>query len=63
MSESAKLCSYFHFRDAVLLKEKDLLERANLDKAIDFLDSIENDVPRGEYRRVSFRKDAMSILG
>ena len=47
VSEAAKLCSYMHFRDPKLLLEKTLLQRANLDKSIDFMDSIEEDCPKG----------------
>ena len=47
MSESAKLCSYMHFREPKLLHEKTLLQRANLEKAIDFMDIIEEDIPKG----------------
>jgi radial spoke head protein 9 len=47
VNEAAKLSNYFHFRDPKLLREKPLLFRANLDKAIDFLDSIDEDQPKG----------------
>ncbi|XP_013422186.1 radial spoke head protein 9 homolog [Lingula anatina] len=49
VQEAAKLSSYMHFRDAVKLNEKTLLQRANLDKAIDFLDIIEEDIPKGSW--------------
>ncbi|ESO86151.1 hypothetical protein LOTGIDRAFT_195269 [Lottia gigantea] len=49
VSESAKLSSYLHFREAKLLLEKPLLDRANLDKALDFMDCIEEDIPRGSW--------------
>ena len=47
MSEAAKLCNYMHFRDPIRLGEKSLLQKANLDKAIDFIDPVEEDVPKG----------------
>lgn len=47
VSESAKLCSYMHFRDPINLEEKSLLQKANLDKAIDFMDTLEEDIPKG----------------
>ena len=47
MSESAKLCNYMHFRDPIKLQEKSLLQKANLDKAIDFMDALDEDVPKG----------------
>ncbi|KAK3597405.1 hypothetical protein CHS0354_040135 [Potamilus streckersoni] len=49
VSESAKLCNYMHFRHPKLLLEKSLLQRANLDKAIDFLDTLEEDIPKGSW--------------
>lgn len=48
VSEAGKLSSYMHLRDPVILHEKTQLQRANLDKAIDFLDNLESDVPRGK---------------
>ena len=47
VSESAKLCSFMHFREPKLLWEKSLLQRANLDKSLDFMDCIEEDCPKG----------------
>lgn len=49
MSEAAKLCSYMHFGDAIRLEEKSLLQKANLDKSIDFLDPIDEDIPKGSW--------------
>ena len=42
-----------HFREPFRLQKKTLLEKADLDKAIDFMDVIEEDIPKGE--RNSFR--------
>lgn len=42
------MCNYMHFREAKRLNLRTLLQRANMDKAIDFMDSIEDDVPRGK---------------
>ena len=47
VAESSKLCNYMHFREPVVLNQKPLLQRANLDKAIDFMDNLEEDIPRG----------------
>eukprot|EP00111_Clytia_hemisphaerica_P016181 TCONS_00047892-protein len=44
-TEALRLTSYFHFRDPILLHQKTLLEQADLDKAIDFLDPIVTDIP------------------
>ncbi|XP_057317007.1 radial spoke head protein 9 homolog [Hydractinia symbiolongicarpus] len=46
-AEATRLSSYYHFREPVLLHEKSLLEKADLDKATDFLDPIETDIPQG----------------
>ena len=47
VNESAKFCNYFHFRDPQLNEEKSPSFKANLDKAIDFLDPIDEDQPKG----------------
>jgi len=47
VSEAAKLCSFLHFRDPKILPEKSLLQKANMDKSIDFMDSLEEDIPKG----------------
>lgn len=47
LSEAKKLSSYFHFREPVELKNKTLLEKADLDPSLDFLDSLEHDIPKG----------------
>lgn len=46
VSEAGRLSSYCHFRDAILLHEKSVLEKADLDKAVDFLDPIDADCPQ-----------------
>jgi radial spoke head protein 9 len=48
MSEVRKPSSYFHFREAVGLKSKTLLEKADLDPSLDFMDSLEHDIPKGQ---------------
>ncbi|TGZ57718.1 hypothetical protein CRM22_009875 [Opisthorchis felineus] len=47
VAEASKLLSYFHFRPPIHLPHKPLPDRARLDKAIDFLDTIEDDNPKG----------------
>lgn len=49
VADAAKLSSYLHFREATCLPEKSLLQRADLDKAIDFMDPVEGDVPKGSW--------------
>lgn len=55
INESAKFGNYFHFREATLLAEKSPLFKANLDKAIDFLDPIDEDQPKGNCFSHDFR--------
>ncbi|NXO15718.1 RSPH9 protein, partial [Oriolus oriolus] len=47
--EAKKLSSYFHFTKPVNLKNKTLLEKADLDPSTDFLDSLEHDIPQGSW--------------
>lgn len=47
LSEAKKLSSYFHFREPIDLKNKTLLEKADLDPSLDFMDSLEHDIPKG----------------
>ncbi|KAJ7340925.1 hypothetical protein JRQ81_004212 [Phrynocephalus forsythii] len=49
LTEAKKLSSYFHFTEPENLKNKTLLEKADLDPAIDFLDSLEHDIPKGSW--------------
>jgi len=49
VAEAAKLCNYMHLREAEVLHEKSLLVKANLDKAIDFMDPIDVDIPKGSW--------------
>ncbi|KAK7504863.1 hypothetical protein BaRGS_00003891 [Batillaria attramentaria] len=62
VSESAKLCNYMHFREPVVLTQKSLLQRANLDKAIDFMDSLEEDIPRGSWALQFERGSGLVVL-
>ncbi|KFV94807.1 Radial spoke head protein 9, partial [Fulmarus glacialis] len=49
LTEAKKLSSYFHFTEPVNLKNKTLLEKADLDPSTDFLDSLEHDIPQGSW--------------
>uniref|UniRef100_A0A803VC48 Radial spoke head protein 9 homolog n=1 Tax=Ficedula albicollis TaxID=59894 RepID=A0A803VC48_FICAL len=49
LAEAKKLSSYFHLTKPVNLKNKTLLEKADLDPSTDFLDSLEHDIPRGSW--------------
>ncbi|XP_028413798.1 radial spoke head protein 9 homolog [Dendronephthya gigantea] len=54
--DAGKLCSYFHFREPILLNQKTLLQKASLDKSIDFLDPIDADIPKGGSWSVQYEK-------
>jgi len=62
IQEAGKLSSYFHFREPVRLNEKSLLEKADLDKAIDFLDSIDDDIPKGSWSLQFERGSGLVVL-
>lgn len=62
VSEAAKLCNYMHFREPVTLNQKPLLQRANLDKAIDFMDNLEEDIPRGSWALQFERGSGLVVL-
>ncbi|KAL5111290.1 hypothetical protein TcWFU_000985 [Taenia crassiceps] len=47
VAESAKLSSYLHFRKPIKYPHKPLEDKVKLDKAIDFLDTLETDAPSG----------------
>ena len=52
-SESGKLDSFLHFSEPKNLKKKSLLETSQLNPAIDFLDVLSDDIPKGEARELS----------
>ncbi|KAK3750021.1 hypothetical protein QZH41_008657 [Actinostola sp. cb2023] len=56
VADAGKLSSYFHFRDPVIFMKKSLLQKSELDKAIDFLDPIDTDVPRGGSWSIQFER-------
>jgi len=62
VAEAAKLSSYVHFRPAEILPTKSLLDRANLDRSLDFMDSIEEDIPRGCWSLQLDRGSGLVIL-
>jgi len=37
-----------HFRPPQILETKSIKEKADIDPSIDFLDTIEDDIPKGE---------------
>lgn len=49
ISEAAKLSSYMHFRQPLDMQCKSLLEKADLDPSVDFMDALDKDVPKGSW--------------
>ncbi|XP_036406510.1 radial spoke head protein 9 homolog [Megalops cyprinoides] len=48
-SEAGKLNNYLHFTEPKYLKKKSILEMADLDPSIDFLDPLSEDIPKGSW--------------
>ncbi|XP_031177691.1 radial spoke head protein 9 homolog [Sander lucioperca] len=48
-SEARKLDNFFHFSEAKNLKKKSILEMGDLNPAIDFLDVLSDDIPKGSW--------------
>lgn len=49
VSESAKLCNYMHLRKAENFMMKTAFQRANYDRSLDFMDCLEDDIPKGSW--------------
>jgi len=49
VTESGKLNSYMHFREGGITSTLSLKEKADLNPSIDFLDTIEGDIPKGTW--------------
>nr|XP_004649518.1 radial spoke head protein 9 homolog [Jaculus jaculus] len=60
--EIKKLSSYFHFWEPTDLKNKTLLEKADLDPSLDFLDSLEYDIPKGSWSIQMERGNTLVVL-
>ncbi len=60
--EAAKFNNYVHFRKAITLEQKSALFRSNLDKAVDFLDPIDEDQPKGCWSLQFERGSALVLL-
>jgi len=61
-AEAAKLGSYLHLRKPETLLQKTQLQRADNDRAIDFMDSLEDDVPRGSWSVQFERGSGLVVL-
>lgn len=60
--EAAKLRNYLHFREPVNLKKKSILEMSHLNPAIDFLDPLSEDIPKGSWSLQLERGSTMCVL-
>uniref|UniRef100_A0A673NPK1 Radial spoke head protein 9 homolog n=1 Tax=Sinocyclocheilus rhinocerous TaxID=307959 RepID=A0A673NPK1_9TELE len=60
--EAVKLRNYLHFREPVNLKKKSILEMSHLNPAIDFLDPLSEDVPKGSWCLQLERGSTVCIL-
>uniref|UniRef100_H2Z829 Radial spoke head protein 9 homolog n=1 Tax=Ciona savignyi TaxID=51511 RepID=H2Z829_CIOSA len=49
VTECGKLASFMHFREAQNIGNKSIKEKADLNPSIDFMDSIEEDIPKGSW--------------
>jgi len=54
VSEASKLCNYMHLH-LPAKKAAAAFHRANYDRSLDFLDSLDDDIPKGLLRRCLFR--------
>lgn len=60
--EAGKLDSYYHFRPAERLLEKTMLQRADLERTIDFLDTASDDLPAGIWSVQKERGGAVVLI-
>lgn len=60
-SEAGKLDSFLHFTESKSLKKKSILEMADLNPAIDFMDVLSEDVPKGKTTELSNMSTCIQI--
>jgi|SRR6218665_406522 len=60
--EAGKLDSYCHFRPAERLLEKTMLQRADLERTLDFLDTAADDLPAGTWSVQQERGGAVVLI-
>ncbi|XP_077090902.1 radial spoke head protein 9 homolog [Siphateles boraxobius] len=61
-TEAAKLRNYLHFREPVNLKKKSILEMSDLNPALDFLDPLSEDIPKGSWSLQLERGGTVCVL-
>ncbi|XP_028808861.1 radial spoke head protein 9 homolog [Denticeps clupeoides] len=62
LSEAGRLKNYLHFTESKNLEKKSILEMAELDPSIDFLDPLSEDVPKGSWSLQFERGDAVCVI-
>ncbi|XP_043916355.1 radial spoke head protein 9 homolog [Protopterus annectens] len=62
VSEAVKIRSYFHLSEPTHLKKKTLLQQADLDPSFDFLDTLEEDIPKGSWSLQTERGSSLVVL-
>ncbi|KAM7541473.1 hypothetical protein Aperf_G00000046771 [Anoplocephala perfoliata] len=62
VAEASKLSSYQHFRKPLKYPHKPLDDRIKMDKATDFLDTLENDIPKGSWAMLFERGNTIVYL-
>lgn len=61
-ADAKKMHSYFHFRQPIVLPKKSVAETLNLEKSLDFLDPISEDIPEGSWSLQIERGSSVMIL-
>ncbi|KAM7395563.1 hypothetical protein PAMA_007028 [Pampus argenteus] len=61
-SEAGKLNNFFHFTESKNLKKKSILEMADLNPTIDFLDVLSDDIPKGSWSLQSERAGQVCVI-
>lgn len=62
LADAKKLKSYFHLRTPLHQVKKTLAEQAALDKSVDFLDSLADDIPEGSWSVQLERGSSVVVL-
>lgn len=59
-ADATKLASYMHLRKPELLDARKLLLNANLDPSLDFMDTLDLDLPKGRRKIKTESEDLVS---
>lgn len=61
-SEAGKLNNFLYFSEPKNLKKKSILEIGDLNPAVDFLDVLSDDIPKGETAEYYILLDLLQVL-